>query len=120
MSDIQELCNKSEELLAHLQSYEKHRDDRDSFIEEIQRLLDDREAIIAHLKATPKTEWETDPEINARIVTMEPEITRLLKIVYTDIQKDRKLLKQKQKSHGKYRNPYANMPRDGAFLDKRK
>ncbi|GGH88866.1 flagellar protein FliT [Pullulanibacillus pueri] len=117
---LKTLYDKSKALVQLLQSYEKRKEDRSAFIEEIQTLLDEREVFIKRLQAFDRVAFNEHDELKKQLLELEPEITGQLQRVFHDIQRGRRLIKAKQQTRQRYQNPYANMHQDGAFLDKRK
>lgn len=125
----EELLEKSEALLAHLNSVADKKMYDDPFIEKVQVLIDERQTIIEKLQ-NDAVERNTElkvlissyvpKELCSRITNMETEIASGLKMVFDNIQNARKLLQKKKSSTQRYRNPYANIERDGMFVDKRK
>jgi len=118
--DLQEILSQSQALVSLLETYEGKVDEREHLIEEIHKLLDKREGLIQQLKQYSSVELKSNTELNGAILALEPHIKACLQKVFADIKASRKLIVSKMHSREKYRNPYASMPFDGAFLDKRK
>ncbi|GGE36299.1 hypothetical protein GCM10011391_13900 [Pullulanibacillus camelliae] len=120
MQDLQALSRLSQALLALLEAYDGKTSEREDLIAELQRHLDEREGLIQQLQHYSEAELKSHPTLNAEILAMEPKIKVCLQKIFADIKASRQLIKSKIYSREKYRNPYASMPFDGAFLDKRK
>jgi len=120
IQDLQEVSSQSQALLFLLETYDGKVNERERLIEEIHKLLDKREEAIQRLQQYSQAEIQRNAMLNSAILEMEPKITARLQKVFADIKISRKLIVSKMHSREKYRNPYASMPFDGAFLDKRK
>ncbi|WP_017756421.1 flagellar protein FliT [Calidifontibacillus oryziterrae] len=93
-------------------------ENRDSYIEEINKFLEEREELIIKLK-------ETDPAFDraemSQIIQSNKEIDKRLNQCLQLIKNDLKRINQRKKKNIQYSNPYESSSNlDGTFLDKRR
>ncbi|MFB1082278.1 flagellar protein FliT [Jeotgalibacillus sp. JSM ZJ347] len=92
-------------------------EDRDTKIEQVEKLLEKRESILKDVKV-PETPDEQ--KLANDIVTWNQKIDTAMQDLRLEIQKDIKKIGHKKKSAAKYNNPYAESETtDGVFYDKR-
>jgi flagellar protein FliT len=92
-------------------------EERDSYIERVEGLLEQRQQLLPKVQS-PFTEEEK--QLGQEIVQMNEVINRQLKQRKEEVSIDIRKLKQKQQKTNKYANPYENLSFDGTFYDKRK
>jgi len=90
--------------------------DRDKKIQQTDELLNQREVLMNSIKPPYN---DSENEMGAQLLKLEPVLSQLLKKEKLEIQKDLKELSKKKESTNKYTNPYASVQTDGMFYDKR-
>lgn len=90
--------------------------DRTEKIMRMEELLNQRDVLINFIKP-PYSEQEK--EIGAKLIKLEPILSRLLENEKLSIQKDLRDLTVKKDTTNKYVNPYDSFSPDGVFYDKR-
>jgi flagellar protein FliT len=92
-------------------------DERDAYIENLNKLLEDRQTLIGELSGSYSA---GDMAIGQRLVALnqqlEPILEQQLKVIEVDIGN----FKRKKAGRNKYTNPYQRVSNDGMFLDKKK
>lgn len=114
MSVVKEYFEETEALLVLLK---KERRDRDSFLQEIETVVEKRQALIQSMKP-PYTEEEE--RIGKHCMLLDKEVDALLQHEKQQIQLDINGLKKHKQSRQKYVNPYQSLQTDGMFYDKKK
>ena len=115
METLVEFIKKTKELLAHLE-VDFPVDDRESYLEKINQLLNEREQLLNHLPNLSDLKESTKEEM----VHLETKMQSLLKNQQNVIKKDLQLLQLQKKKTSKYVDPYGDISLDGMFLDKKK
>jgi flagellar protein FliT len=92
------------------------REDRDAFIEKLQRLLDARETL---MKELPSHCSDSERQIGREIEEMNQRINQSLHSIKQEITNDMSQFRHRKKTVNRYRNPYSGPTKDGMFLDKR-
>lgn len=115
---MEELLTVTEKLHSELlQPLPKEDDQRDRFIDEVEKLLMDRQAHIKNLRQQLLS--EEDKEKGKVIVALNQVIEQRLNELQNQIKTDINNFKLKQKQNRKYDNPYDGPTLEGAFFDKR-
>jgi len=115
MNAVEKCVEITEEIITLTKSSSN---DRDEIISEIERLLDQRSEWLAKFKSPFS---EKDQLVGKRLIMLDKEMTKQLKKIQMDIQKDMNGLEQRKISAERYANPYAATEQvDGIFYDKRK
>jgi flagellar protein FliT len=117
MSVVEQLHHITKEFYESIVCKNVKKDERDGWIEALERFLQDRENLLANIQP-PFTEEEK--RLGAEIVQFNQKIDEKLKQVKQDIQLDIRNLKKTKESTNKYLNPYQSLSMDGMFYDKRK
>jgi len=113
VSDVYSLTKQLYELVQTLPSSEE----RDSYIERVEGLLEQRQQLLPQIQP-PFSEEEQ--QLGQEIIQMNEVIDGQLKQRKEEVSVDIRKLKQKQQKTNKYANPYENLSFDGTFYDKRK
>ncbi|MGR3765846.1 flagellar protein FliT [Rossellomorea sp. NS-SX7] len=92
-------------------------ENRDSVIDEIEKLLVERHSLLSTIKP-PFTADEQS--LGKQMMAWNQEIDRKLVLLRTEIKRDMNGLSRKKSSVQKYSNPYENLQHDGMFYDKKK
>lgn len=116
MSAVQALYDITKQLAEQLQK-NVAKSERDSYIEQLQNILEKREDLIENVKPPYTT---NEKKLGTEIVEMNKEISMQLTKVKKEVQYDILQLKKKKSSNNKYVNPYQSLSIDGMFYDKRK
>jgi len=115
MNIFVQLHSITKKLAEHLKVLPQQ-DERDKYIETLQRFLDEREELITHLQV-PVT--EEDKLIGKQIMELnqgvEPAMHKLRDLIKIDITG----LMGKKKVHTQYINPYKSLNNVSAFFDKK-
>lgn len=111
---LQEIYDRTVELDELIKGYEC--EERDAFIEKLQRLLDSRETL---LKGLPDHCKDSDRQIGRKIELMNQRINQSLQLIKQEITNDMSQFRHRKKTVNRYRNPYSGPTKDGMFLDKR-
>ncbi|WP_046174404.1 flagellar protein FliT [Domibacillus indicus] len=90
--------------------------DRDSQIEQAEKLLDERGEILPRIQP-PFTEEEQ--QLGREINLMNQEIETRLQKLSQSVKEDLREINVKKQSMDKYSNPYESLQTDGVFYDKR-
>lgn len=127
IQEMQELLTQSEALLNHLKEVVLFKENRQHYLTELKKLLDNRQAKI------DKYQWariglstghydfnEDEKKIAKTIIEIDKEIVKLLKLLMNQHQTERRNHFIKGKSMVKYFNLYNLPTRDGVFFDKKK
>lgn len=107
-------CHKMTKRLLDL--LEAANQDRDSQIEQAEKLLDQRGEILPSIQP-PFTEEEQ--QLGREINLMNQEIEAHLQKLSQAVKEDLREVSVKKQSMGKYSNPYESLQTDGVFYDKR-
>lgn len=95
-------------------------EDRTSFIEEINKLLDERGELVNQLKEEGFHYDETN-KTHATLFELDNGIRKCLNIVLDEVKNDIKNLNNSKKHEMQYINPYASVrTMDGRYYDKKK
>ncbi|NLY80598.1 MAG: flagellar protein FliT [Lysinibacillus sp.] len=95
-------------------------DERDSYIESINKLLDERGEVI---KALQTEGFQINPEIktHSTLIQLDKGIRNRLQLVMDEVKKDLKDLQNVKKHERQYMNPYESVRvMDGMYYDKKK
>jgi flagellar protein FliT len=117
MSVVEQLHHITKEFYENFVCKEVKKDERDGWIEELERFLQEREKLLAKIQP-PYTEEEK--RLGKEIVRFNQKIEEKLKQMKQEIQFDIRHLKKAKESTNKYLNPYQSLSIDGMFYDKRK
>ncbi|MDE5414053.1 flagellar protein [Alkalihalobacterium chitinilyticum] len=115
VEDLFTVTEKLHSLL--LQPLPKEDDQRDGYIDEVEKLLSERQALIPALGRVTLT--AEDKEKGRELVALNQEIEQRLADKQKQIKTDINNFKLKQKQNRKYDNPYDGPTLEGAFFDKR-
>ena len=107
-------CHKMTKRLLDLLEAASH--DRDSQIDQVEKLLDQREQVLPAIQP-PFTEEEQ--KLGREIQVMNLEIEVHLQKLSNAVKADLKEVNVKKQSMDKYSNPYESLQTDGVFYDKR-
>jgi flagellar protein FliT len=113
MTPVRDCHKMTKRLLDLLEAVES---DRDSQIEEAEKLLDQRERLLPEIMP-PFTEEEQ--KLGREITLMNQEIEGHLRHLSNAVKEDLKEVSIKKQSMNKYSNPYEALQTDGVFYDKR-
>lgn len=119
METIQQLLQISAKLFQHLTDIPKG-EERESYIERINVLLDKRGAYILALKASG---FNIDPDnrTHQTLAELDKGIRERLDKVMTTVKEDMKELNNAKKHEQQYINPYSNVSTmDGRYFDNKK
>lgn len=95
-------------------------EERDSYIENINQLLDERGQLVKNLQ---QQGFQINPEIksHAMLIQLDRGIRERLQLVMEAVKKDMKDLQNVKKNEKQYINPYASVQvMDGMYYDKKK
>jgi len=115
METLVEFIKKTKELLSHLES-DFPTDDRESYMEKTNQLLDGRGQLLNQLPNLCTLKESTKEEI----ANLEMKMQSLLENQQNEIKKDLQLLQLQKKKTNKYIDPFGDISFDGMFLDKKK
>lgn len=96
------------------------KDDRESYIEQLQQLLNKQEHLIASLQNSEIQIAETEQGLVDEIVHLGPKIQEKLKLYKNLVSFDINYSKRQKEVGVKYSNPFQHDPIDGAFIDKKR
>lgn len=119
MDTQQQLLQISAKLFQFLESVPSG-EQRDDFIKEINRQLDDRGKIIEILHGEG---FQMDPQnkIHSMLIQLDKGIRERLEFVMQEVKKDMKTLQTAKKNEKQYINPYSSVRvMDGMYYDKKK
>lgn len=119
LNQIQTCLQLSARLYQHLTDI-PHSDERDEYIEKVNKLLDERGSVIEWLRAH---EFKVDPsnKVHHTLIELDNGIRERLHLVMADIKKDMRLLQETKKKEVQYMNPFSNIRvMDGMYYDKKK
>lgn len=119
MDKQQHLLQVSAKLFRHLESI-PNGEERDEFIKEIDRQLDDRGKILDSLH---QEGFQIDPQnkIHSMLIDLDKGIRERLELVMQKVKKDMKNLQSAKKNEKQYINPYSSVRvMDGMYYDKKK
>jgi flagellar protein FliT len=92
------------------------KEDRESYTERLNELLDQRQAIMNKL---PTTYSEEEQRMGQMIVKMNEAIEPLLVRQFEEIKHNLSLMKKKKEKNVQYANPYQTLSVDGMYFDKK-
>ena len=119
METIQQLLQISAKLYQHLTDIPKG-EERDEYIEKINRLLDERGAHIQALEASGFM-IESTNRTHQTLVKLDTGIREQLGKVMAAVKEDMKELNSAKKHEQQYINPYSNVSiMDGRYFDNKK
>ncbi|MEL3960246.1 flagellar protein FliT [Lysinibacillus endophyticus] len=119
MDNLQQLLQLSAKLYKYLENVPRG-EQRDQFIQEVERQLDERGKLIVLLD---KKEFQLNSQnkIHSMLIELDKGIRERLDIVMEEIKKDMKNLQSAKKNEKQYLNPYASVRvMDGMYYDKKK
>lgn len=91
---------------------------RESFIAEISRIIENREQL---LKRIVPPYSDSEKRTGKQLVRLNELIQKNLNALFTELKKEMKQLKKQKKSNRTYTNPYKNLQTvDGMFMDSKK
>ncbi|WP_088104271.1 hypothetical protein [Halalkalibacter urbisdiaboli] len=112
------LLGLTRDLLSHLTlSLPSNIEDRESYINEVERLLTLREEAIQSINRPAETEDERT--IASEILTLNQQVESKLKSDSILLKRDIDQMNYKKKVNKRYDNPYDAPMNEGAFIDKR-
>lgn len=118
MDNLQQLLQLSAKLYKYLENVPRG-EQRDQFIQEVERQLDERGKLIVLLD---KKEFQLNSQnkIHSMLIELDKGIRERLDIVMEEIKKDMKNLQSAKKNEKQYLNPYASVRvMDGMYYDKK-
>ncbi|WP_416729610.1 flagellar protein FliT [Fictibacillus sp. JL2B1089] len=92
------------------------KEERESYIERLNELLDQRQATISNL---PATYSEDEQRMGRLIVKMNETIDPLLTRQFEEIKHNLSTMKKKKEKNTHYANPYQSVSVDGMYFDKK-
>jgi flagellar protein FliT len=116
MDSAEKLYRCTRRLLDHLQKG-LPKTDRETYIEMIEKLLDERQQLIAQL---PESFNGQETVIGEKIIRDDHLIQKMLRSMFDEIKEDVHHLQRRKQMRNRYVHPYSNGEADGMFLDKRK
>lgn len=119
MKAIQQLLQVSAKLYQHLTDIPKG-EERDSYIEKINKMLDERSA---YIQALETADFKVDPanRIHQTLIELDKGIRGRLDKVMSAVKADMKELNNAKKHEQQYINPYSNVSiMDGRYFDNKK
>lgn len=116
MSPIALFIKKTKELEGHLKK-DLPKEDREPYIETIQRLLEERQELLSQL---PDLSDMLEESTKQDMISLENTINTLLSKKMSIIKQDLRVLQLQKNQNNQYENPYGNISADGMFLDKKK
>ena len=119
MDNLQQLLQLSAKLYQKLNDTVKG-NERDSYIEEINQLLDQRGKLIEILQKK-EIQLNAQNKTHAMLIELDQGIRNRLDCVMQEVKNDLKNLQNSKKSEKQYINPYASIRvMDGMYYDKKK
>lgn len=119
METIQQLLQISAKLYQHLTDISKG-EERDSYIEKINKLLDERGACIQALEVSG-FKIDSANRTHQTLIQLDTGIRERLEKVMTAVKEDMKELNNAKKHEQQYINPYSNVSTmDGRYFDNKK
>ncbi|WP_244854872.1 flagellar protein FliT [Lysinibacillus parviboronicapiens] len=119
MGPVEKLLSTSAQLYEHLTVIPEG-DERDSYIEKIDGLLEKRGQLLEQVMASESVSLEGH-QLTPHLIELDQGIQSRLKKVMTVIKTDMKNLQQSKKSEQTYLNPYGNVRvMDGMYYDGKK
>ncbi|RYL95798.1 hypothetical protein EWI07_01065 [Sporolactobacillus sp. THM7-4] len=112
---MRKIYNQTLEIKNLINDYDTEQ--REVWIENLQRLLDTRERTLKQLSGSCTDE---ERPIAKEIMAMNRWIDDSLQSIKNDIIQDMKRFKHRKRTVSRYRRPYDGPTKDGMFLDKRK
>ncbi|MEK4873508.1 hypothetical protein N1I87_01990 [Bacillus sp. FSL W8-0102] len=116
MGDMRTCFHITQQLFHHVQAKPAVAD-RDEWIKRLLDLLDEREQVLKSLKPPFTVEEEN---LGQTIMKWNDVIQQALKGVQAEIKQSIRGVHNKKQNMRKYLNPYASLPMDGVFYDRRK
>ncbi|MBE3568882.1 MAG: hypothetical protein IMW92_01800 [Bacillales bacterium] len=116
MGDMRTCFYITQQLFYHVQA-KPQAADRDEWIKKLLDLLDEREQVLKSLKPPFTAEEKT---LVQTIMKWNDVIQKALKGIQAEIKQSIHGIHNKKQNMRKYMNPYASLPMDGVFYDKRK
>jgi len=119
MDNQQLLLQISVKLFQYMENIPKG-NERDDFIEEINRQLDERGKVLELLKTE---DLQVDPanKIHAMLIELDKGIRERLDTIMQEVKLDMKNLQTAKKNEKQYSNPYSSVRvMDGMYYDKKK
>ena len=119
MDNQQLLLQISAKLFQYMESIPKG-SERDDFIEEINRQLDERGKVLELLKIE-KFKIDSENNIHAMLIELDNGIRERLEAIMQEVKQDMKNLQLAKKNEKQYLNPYSSVRvMDGMYYDKKK
>ena len=119
MNLMNELLQVSAKLLKHLTNIPSG-EERTSYIQEINELLDERGKIVEQLKVED-FKYDATIETHVMLMKLDKGIREKLEIVFNSVKQDIQNLQKAKKHEIQYINPYAKVQvMDGRYYDKKK
>ncbi len=115
MESLVGFIKKTKELLSHLEG-DFPRDERESYMEKTNQLLEERGQLLNKLPNLSELNESTKEEM----VQLEKKMQSLLNAQQNMIKKDLHLLKLQKNKTSQYQDPYGDFSIDGMYLDKKK
>jgi flagellar protein FliT len=116
MGDMRTCFHLTQQLFYHVQA-KPAKAERDEWIKKLLDLLNEREHVLKNLKPPFTPEEET---LGQTIMKWNDVIQQALKGIQAEIKQSIRMIHNKKQNMRKYINPYASLPMDGVFYDKRK
>lgn len=119
MDNQQLLLQLSAKLLQSMESIPKG-DERDAFIEDINRQLDERGKVLELLKED-RIQLNSENKTHAMLIELDKGIRERLDAIMQEVKLDMKNLQTAKKNEKQYSNPYSSVRvMDGMYYDKKK
>lgn len=118
VEQLQQLLQHSAKLYEHLSTVPKG-EDRDTYIEQINSLLDERGLLLEKLIAAGFI-FNAKDTMHATLAELDSGIKSRLNNVFTNIKGDLKNIQNSKKNETQYMNPYSDVRvMDGMYYDKK-
>lgn len=127
-SVVKAIYQISLDFLQFLQT-EPEKEEREAYIEQIVRYLDQRDVLISYLQGQDQSSLQfsdsarytsEEKELGIKIVQYNQMIAERLEEQLGAIEGDLVQIRNKKNNQKKYANPYENVAADGMYFDKRK
>lgn len=119
MDNQQKLLQLSAKLYQFLEDVPKG-EQRDKFLQEVDRLLDERGKVIVLLNQEG-VRFDSQNKIHNMLIELDKGIRERLDFVMEEVKKDLKILQSAKKNEKQYSNPYSSVRvMDGMYYDKKK
>ena len=120
MGPVETLLSVSAKLHQHLSEMPQNADERDTYIDRINELLNDRGHVINHIETT-NPNMIKGHQLEQHLIELDKGIREQLQKVMNLVKADMKQIQDTKKSEQQYMNPYAEVRvMDGMYYDRKK